>query len=416
MNEIKGLCEQVKRDIMVFSANMAPHLGRQDIQLTINDSYANIDDLFTMLCQMSELFELLCFMKNNDAEVAKSASSSPAVNNTDIYAILRQLDKCSYKIYHYVKHNASKYTHPALLLLRKIVETDKPVALIQDLIPESYQLFEKVNLGMLRMKDTPLDEVPEGGRIVSFSVPNTRKMLYSCDPLVNPLFIKENYKYARSAGLCDDIVRRFDNNKDYSAIKGGDEEEDLDDILIDEIMAKVQDVGPATGEYVGFQRIIDAPGVIQYEPFADRLTGGSIVEEGHRANYYQMLGKKDGKPIYRELTDFDKRDSARNYRHIGATMFVNNVENKRINMLKTNHKEWKKNLVTRELLGEIKMKYRDRRIGSAIFDTMEPRIKTDEEMLRLIACCMDFDSNANVIKSNPAYLDNVRNFSKLALI
>jgi hypothetical protein len=47
---------------------------------------------------------------------------------------------------------------------------------------------------------------------------------------------------------------------------------------------------------------------------------------------------------------------------------------------------------------------------------MEPKITTDEEMLRLIACCMDFDSNSNVIKSNPGYLDNVRNFSKLALI
>jgi hypothetical protein len=248
--------------------------------------------------------------------------------------------------------------------------------------------------------------------------------MYSCNPLINRDFIKSKYDYGRQSGLRNEIVERFDNNQTYTRTKmtGGDEEEDQDDILIDEIMANIKEV-EYTGEYNKFQRISDAPGYIDYIPFSDRLVGGGtlpkegIVVEGEIDTYYQLLGERNGKKIYRELVDYDIRDSSRNYNYLGATMFVDNVENKRLNMLKSNHKIWKRNIVTRELLGEIKMKYlKNRRLGSAIFDTISPKISTDEEMLRLIACSMEFEANSNIVKANPTYLDSTRNFSKLSLI
>lgn len=442
MNEIKGLCEQIKRDVFVFNANMEPHIRQPNLVDAIREiigkiegGNGQIDDIFTSLCHTSDLFELLCFLKNNEEEVVKSTTMSPAVNNTDVYAILRNIDKCTYKIFSYVKHSDSDYKHESLKLLRKIVATDKPVTLIKDLVPESYQLFEKVNLGMLKMKDIPLDTIPAGAKVVSFTIPNTKQMMYSCNPLINRDFIKSKYDYNRQSGLRNEIVERFDNNQTYTRAKvtGGDEEEDEDDILIDEIMATQKDV-EYSGEYVSFQNADDAPGYLDYVPFTDRLVGGSankeiigggsvnkvkegIVVEGEIDTYYQLLGERNGKKIYRELVDYDVRDSSRNYNYLGATMFVDNVENKRLNMLKSNHKIWKRNIVTRELLGEIKMKYsKNHRLGSAIFNTISPKISTDEEMLRLIACSMEFESNSNIVKANPTYLDSTRNFTKLSLI
>lgn len=369
MESILEALTSYEKMMNVFFNMFLPHMKDPELKKSTEERYydkkkpKNVDIVFERLLFLSDIFELGCFSRLFDAEANYTTGTSPVIQNYDFYAIVRAMDLLTYRIFHYVRENHNEeYSNPHLQLLCKIVKSDDPIPLIEEIIPDSFQLFHTINPSILNMEDEELTSPIDAERVVKMKIKNTKNMMFSCNSLMNRDFIAKEYDFPRNSGLRNEILNRFDNNKEYTEIKESSAQElDLD------------------GDKVGV--------------------------------YSQYLGERDGQKYYRRLKDYDSRDNARSYYFLGANMYINNMENKRLTLLRSTSSVVKRPMMDQSMIGQIKHRFRRTdKLGQAVYDTVLPKIKSDEQILRLISSCIILENNKAII-ANKKILDRPKTYN-----
>lgn len=436
-------------------SSMADRLGKLDFQ------NKGVGAAFDALVEVTDVFELLCFTMRADAEVIESVRTSTALNAFDLHGLMRELDAAMFRICTYATNNDCE--HPKLALIRRIANAspDEIEGLIDEVIPESVRLFEHTNLTLLNLRDQAIPEsgLPPNAPKVDIHLPNTEQMMFDMRPMMDKEYIK-HYGLTKSSGLCQAVLDRFSANAMYSSsnssvgklsnsptdeLKGGGKAkkpidikaEDDDEFLkllieevIDEPEVDEEDlVFHEKGKLKKLKRIkpVDStryarfdggnPGELLGGKSSDSRPSKSEVLEGKPGVVYQRLGRKqvahgevEGEMIYRMLTDYDQRSLAISHAFLGVNVFVSNVENKRLLMLRDPRpSKWKRRRATMEVIGLIKHNIKHS-AGEAIHKVIYPTLNTREEKLRLLACCIEYDSVQRVFFENP------RNFDRLNAI
>lgn len=306
-------------------------------------------ELFESSMLLSEVFEIICITINNEKETAESVSATPIIEQINTGRLLIELDLLAYYIYDAAKN--SKESHE---FIKQVHDTknDKDFKNIF-----SDDIFGRVNGMFLDFDDELLTQIPKNAQVVEFSVDNTVNSVGDARNILDRDFILKNYsELTVRSGLCLDLINRFNVDTEYTGSK--------------------------------------------HQPIT--VGGGDI---------YQYLGEKEGKKYWRRLRDFSEDDIARHYAFLSNTMYLANMENKRLGMLRNIDKKIKGKIMTADKVGKIQGEYRKgKTLGGAVIDSIYNHDLTNEQMLRLLGYSLEFDANGRSASEDPMFFKKYKNF------
>lgn len=378
MDKIQQLYTISYEQIEEFSIKIGPHVKDKSLSELILKQQAKVvdpdklselslDKVTQTIFDLVAYFELISFIISNEINISESVHSTPIFKDINIGKILRDCDSLTYALYDHIKHvnkqsSDPKSTHPLTKSLDDVPVEER----FKRIFPESINVFEHINTSMLLADETiiPESELDKNANIVQIDIENTFPIIFGIQNLIDANKVKSLFPSLNvESGLNEELLKRFE----------------------------------PIGQYA-----VDKPS-----------KKGHVIDTTE--NVYQYVGSIDDVKYYRKLSDYPIEDPIRHYNHIGPNMFVTNMENKRLNLLKRNTKIPKVKIVDGVLMGKIKNEFYNNKktIADSIFDTLYKEDMDDETLTRLLSYSLEFENNKSSILADPKYLSKVKNFQML---
>jgi hypothetical protein len=382
MNVLAEEYRELKRQIFDFYDVIKHHVvnetmkdGLEERKDKVDPEPKNIEALYYGFKDLTNLFEYMQIMKNNEKYVQESAGASPsvyAINTNMLQMLSDQFAHILFKHLITVKEKDIKKPDAVLkaCLSLKSLKSDGVNEVLHDLLPGSHTNLGKKNLSLLQLSYTPIPEssVPKNAMKVRLEVMNTTHIVYDFDSLVDHEKV-EGFGSTTKEGVNQKLIDRFNNFHVYKDVE-------RDDVL----------------------------------------TINTI--ESLDKDLFLLVGELDGVTYFRKIVDRPEWDTVSNSNYLPVNMFKCNMENKLFMMYKNNIKRSEIERWMDSKFGVIKGSVkRDTRmsIPDIVFNIAKEDVEDESQLLNLISVVAQMNSD-KTISDKGRYMSDRRNFKALASV